>query len=102
MYVYASDSDRALAPALRRPRWSGYGPRMADHDGERRSDAPVLSPVIRSLRLTGDEVQLGRVLAAFCQDSAVARAFTVAVIAKARDGNTATRRRIRTPPGEIR
>lgn len=64
--------------------------------------AQTLSPVIRSLRLTTDEVQFGRVLAALCQDSAVAEAFTSAVIDRAKGGNAATRRRVRVNTCEIR
>ena len=52
--------------------------------------------------MTTDEVQFGRVLAALCQDSAVAKAFTSAVIDRAKGGNAATRRRVRVATSEIR
>jgi hypothetical protein len=65
-------------------------------------DRRQLSPVIRALRLTGEEVQFGRVLAALCQDSTVAAAFTAAVIKRARGGNAATRRKLKAPTSGIR
>lgn len=61
-----------------------------------------LSPVIRSLRITTDEIQFGRVLAAICQDAAVAAAFTSAVIQHARGGNQSCRRRVRARTSNVR
>jgi hypothetical protein len=54
---------------------------------DQRMDVDRLSPVIRALRLTTDEVQFGRVLAAICQDPDVADAFVSGVIELAVDGN---------------
>lgn len=66
------------------------------------SDSRGLSPIIRSLRLTTDEVQFGRVLAAICQDEAVAERFTSAVIGRARGGNATARRRARRKTAHVR
>jgi hypothetical protein len=57
--------------------------------------SPILSPVIRALRFAGEEVQLGLVLAAVCQEPTVAAAFADAVIERARYGNPRARRRAR-------
>ena len=61
-----------------------------------------LSPVIRSLRLTTDEVQFGRVLAAICQDAVVAGAFATSVIAGAEGGHASTRRKVGLVPDDVR
>jgi hypothetical protein len=61
-----------------------------------------LSPVIRALRHTTDEVQFGRVIAAICQDPAVAAAFAAGVLRRAKGGNVAARRRSRKLPDTIR
>lgn len=66
-------------------------------------DASRLSPVIRSLRLTTDEVQFGRVLAAICQeDPAVAAQFTSDVIKHAKGGHRAARSKARATAGDVR
>ena len=66
--------------------------------GRARGDtATDYSPVIRALRLTTDEVPFGRVLAALCQDTTVAAAFTSSVIKHAKRGNPAARRNVKRP-----
>lgn len=55
---------------------------------------PELSPVIAALRMTSDEVQLGRVLAAICRDVRVARAFCETVLNHAVGGA----KRVEPPP----
>ena len=59
------------------------------------SDASV---VIRALRLTGDELQLNRVLWALCDDPAVAKAFCESVLRHAEGGT----RRLDPPPADVR
>lgn len=54
--------------------------------------------MLHALRYTGDEVQLGRVLAALCQDPAVARAFVQAVLAAAQGGARAAVDRLTPVP----
>lgn len=63
--------------------------------------AGTLSPIIRSLRYTGDEVQLGRILAAICQDPAVASPFVRAVIGAAQGGEQKARRRVEAVPDDV-
>src|SRR4051794_21537583 len=60
-----------------------------------------LSPVFRALRYTGDEIQLGRVLAAVCQESAVARAFVESVLSAAVGGQRTARRGLSPVPADV-
>jgi len=66
-----------------------------------RGSGATLSPVIRALRFAGEEVQFGLVLASVCLDPRVAAAFVDVVIARARYGSPAARRRVRRPRREI-
>lgn len=61
----------------------------------------VTSPIIRALRFSGEEVQLGAVLASICQEPAVATSFADAVIARTRNGNPAARRRAKRDHGVV-
>lgn len=63
--------------------------------------SPRLSPVIRALRFAGEEVQLGSVLEAICQDTDVAQAFCAAILTQAQGGNAAARRSVRRKHGEV-
>jgi hypothetical protein len=71
-------------------------------EAERATDVEGLSPIVRALRLTTDEVQFGRVLAAICQDPEVAEAFVSAVIDLAAGGNRAAQRFARMPRSDVR
>lgn len=83
--VEIAGQERRLGDALPLARQSGGG----------------LSPVIRALRLTTDEVQFGRVLASICQEPAVARAFTSAVVRNAVGGDPSLRARMRDAPHTV-
>ena len=67
---------------------------------EDRTTAVRLSPVVRALRFAGEEVQLGSVLEALCQDSRVAEAFAAAVVGGSKGGNAAARRPVRGKHGD--
>ena len=75
---------------------------MSEPVGGSDRDGGELSPIVRALRLTTDEVQLGRVLGAICQDSIVADAFVGAVLDVATGGNPAARRVALRPRADVR
>jgi hypothetical protein len=71
-------------------------------ESEHATDVAQLSPVVRALRLTTDEVQFGRVLAAICQDPVVAEEFVSAVVDLAEVGNEEAQRSARAPRSDVR
>lgn len=75
---------------------------MSDGVYELSADRKELSPIVRALRITTDEVQFGRVLGAICQDSSVADAFVAAVLDVATGGNPDARQAALLPRSEVR